>query len=91
VAEKRVGIRDLKNNLSKYLSEVKRGYTIVITEHGRPIGQIVPKDLPLEEKLRQLAEAGLVAWNGKPLEPMEPVAENSGDRQVSDLLIEMRE
>jgi prevent-host-death family protein len=91
VAEKRVGIRELKNNLSKYLREVKRGYTIVITEHGTPIGQIVPKDMPLEVKLRQLAEAGLVAWNGKQLEPVPPVAENSSDRQVSDLLIDMRE
>lgn len=40
----RVGIRDLKNNLSRYLREVKSGQSITITERGKPIGQIVLKN-----------------------------------------------
>ncbi|XDD45296.1 type II toxin-antitoxin system Phd/YefM family antitoxin [Leptospira sp. WS39.C2] len=37
---KSVGIRDLKNNLSKYLHLVKSGETIVITEHEQVIAEI---------------------------------------------------
>ncbi|EQA64370.1 type II toxin-antitoxin system Phd/YefM family antitoxin [Leptospira alexanderi] len=37
---KSVGIRDLKNNLSKYLHLVKAGETIVITEHEQVIAEI---------------------------------------------------
>jgi hypothetical protein len=37
---KSVGVRDLKNNLSKYLHLVKSGETIVITEHEQVIAEI---------------------------------------------------
>jgi hypothetical protein len=37
---KSVGIRDLKNNLSKYLHLVKAGETIIITEHEQVIAEI---------------------------------------------------
>ncbi|NBU98352.1 MAG: type II toxin-antitoxin system prevent-host-death family antitoxin [Spirochaetia bacterium] len=37
---KSVGIRELKNNLSKYLHLVKTGETIIITEHERVIAEI---------------------------------------------------
>ena len=38
-----VGIRDLKARLSEYLRQVKDGETVIITEHGRPIGRIIPE------------------------------------------------
>ena len=38
-----VGIRDLTARLSEYLRQVKAGETVIITEHGRPIGRIVPE------------------------------------------------
>ena len=44
----------------------------------------------LEEKLQALQDAGLAEWSGKKLQPREPVAENKGDRMVSDLLLEDR-
>ena len=40
--EMRVGIRELKSKLSEYMRRVKSGQTIVVTKHGKPIGQIVP-------------------------------------------------
>ena len=43
-----------------------------------------------EEKLQALQDAGLAEWSGKKLQPREPVAENKGDRMVSDLLLEDR-
>ncbi len=35
-----IGIRDLRNGLSRYLDLVKAGAEITVTEHGRPIARI---------------------------------------------------
>jgi len=39
---KRVGVRELRQNLSKYLDGVKAGDCIVVTEHGRDVAQLLP-------------------------------------------------
>jgi len=91
MAELEVGVRQLKNHLSRYLREVKRGRTVVITERGKPIGRIIPKGLPVADRIEALAKAGLVEWNGKRINPTEPVVVNRSSRLVSDILVEMRE
>lgn len=45
-----VGVIELKVRLSEYLCEIKRGNTIVITEHGKPVGRLVPSAQPLAER-----------------------------------------
>jgi prevent-host-death family protein len=40
--ENRVGIRELKQNASKVIQEVKEGEIITVTEHGVPVAKIVP-------------------------------------------------
>ncbi len=86
-----VGIRDLKARLSEYLRLVRRGQTILITDHGVAVGRILPVDQPLDERLRSLQEAGLLAWNGQALpERQSPVINRSG-RLASDLVSELRE
>ncbi len=37
-----VGIRDLKNNLSRHLERVKAGETITVTDRGKPVARIEP-------------------------------------------------
>jgi prevent-host-death family protein len=91
MSEITVGVRDLKARLSEYLRQVKQGQTVVITEHGRPVGRLLPADQTLAERLKSLQDAGIVAWNGRKLETISPVAVNRSDRQVSDILVEMRE
>lgn len=86
-----VGVRDLKARLSKYLRQVKQGQTIIITDRGVPIGQIAPLGRTVEERILALREAGLVAWNGRKLGLTVPGVVNRSDRQVSDILVEMRE
>jgi len=88
--EMRVGIRELKSKLSKYLRQVKSGQTIVVTRHGNPIGQIVPVNASIEARLHAMVTAGLAEWNGQKLEHYKPVAINRGKRQVSDLVVEDR-
>jgi prevent-host-death family protein len=89
--EMRVGTRELKSKLSEYMRRVKSGQTIVVTEHGKPIGQIVPVKASLEERMQAMVAAGLAEWNGQKLKPYKPVAVNHGDRQISDLVIEDRQ
>ena len=58
-----VGIRDAKIHLSKYVKMVQKGNEIILTDHGRPVGKIVPmatRDLPIEERVKQLEDNGLL-------------------------------
>jgi prevent-host-death family protein len=89
--EMRVGTRELKSKLSEYMRRVKSGQTIVVTEHGKPIGQIVPIKASLEERMQAMVVAGLVEWNGQKLLPYKPIAINRGEGQVSDLVVEDRQ
>lgn len=86
-----VGVRDLKARLSEYLRQVRQGRTIIITDHGRPVGRLSPVDQPLDERLKALQNAGIVAWNGRKLKPVTPAAVNRDEQQVADILVEMRE
>ena len=86
-----VGIRELKAHLSSYLRQVKSGASVVITEHGKPVGRIVPMSPSLETRLEELMEAGLATWSGQSLSPIAPVAHTRGKQMVSDLLLEDRE
>lgn len=37
-----VGIKELRDGLSRYLAEVREGRVITVTDHGRPVARIVP-------------------------------------------------
>ncbi len=88
--ETRVGTRELKSRLSEYLRRVKAGQTVVVTERGKVIGQIVPAAPTLEERLQALEAAGfLVRGKGK-LKPHRPKIINHTDRLISDIVIEDR-
>ncbi len=87
----RVGTRELKAKLSEYLRRVKAGETIIVTERGKTIGQIVPVKPTLEKKLKALADSGITEWNGEKYQPRKPRAENRGRKQVSDLVVEDRD
>ena len=91
MSEMNVGVRDLKTRLSEYLRQVKAGKTIVITEHGRPVGRIIPAAQSLDDRLQAMAQAGSIAWSGKKLARMRPIARVRGKRTVADLLVENRE
>ncbi|MFN3476951.1 MAG: type II toxin-antitoxin system Phd/YefM family antitoxin [Candidatus Methylomirabilales bacterium] len=88
--EVKIGIRELRAQLSRYLDQVKQGAVIVITEHGRPIARIVPEGQPHQIKMQELLAGGVLAWSGRPLRPAAPAALIHGRRTVADLLLEDR-
>lgn len=52
----RVGVRELRQNLSRYLVEVKRGESFVVTERGREVARLTPSGLSNSPLARLVAE-----------------------------------
>jgi prevent-host-death family protein len=52
----RVGIRELRQNLSRHLRKVERGATLEVTERGQPVALLTP--LPMGGSLDRLAALG---------------------------------
>ena len=45
-----VNIADLKNNLSRYLNEVKQGEEVLVRDRNTPVAQIVPISVATEDE-----------------------------------------
>jgi prevent-host-death family protein len=54
-----VGIRDLKNNLSRYLDRVQAGGEVIVTDRGRPVARLSSLDRPTD-RLADLIASGAV-------------------------------
>jgi prevent-host-death family protein len=91
MSETTVGIRELKNRLSEYLRRVKAGETVIITQRGKPVGQIMPIEADLTSRLRKMVDAGVVEWNGQPVPPYQSKAVNHSKQLLSDLVAQERE
>ena len=49
-----VGVRELRQNLSRYLARVKKGEALVVTERGREVARLVPSG-PTASRYAELA------------------------------------
>jgi prevent-host-death family protein len=88
----KIGVRELRQNASKYLERVKAGESIQITQRGKPIARIVPyrttseRDRLIEEGvLIRPRRAGNLLDLGPPL-PLKP-----GSRLPSEIVSELRD
>jgi prevent-host-death family protein len=81
-----VGVRALRNSLSRHLADVRSGHVLTVTDRGVPVAQIVPVGTPTA--LERLVEEGRVhpARVAKRRAP-KPVAVSG---LVSDLLSDQR-
>lgn len=81
-----IGIRELRDALSRHLADVRSGRTLTVTDHGRPIARIIPVQRPTRlEQLR--AEGRVVPGRRRKQASPEPVQAGG---TVSDLLDEHR-
>jgi len=81
-----IGVRELRDTLSRQLAAVRSGRTITVTDHGTPIARLVPVGRPT--RLEQLVAEGRVTAATKPKGPAPtPVAANG---TVSDLVGDQR-
>jgi prevent-host-death family protein len=87
----RVGIRELRQNLSVYLRRVAGGESLEVTEHGRPVALLGPIP-PESDPIARLAAEGRIAQRasgdlsglGPPLRVESPIS-------ISAALDEQRE
>ena len=85
-----VGIRELKNHLSRHLKRVRSGARLVVTERGRSIATISPVEArPDAAWAEALVEAGHAHWNGgKPTGSRRPG--KAAGRSISAVVLEQR-
>jgi prevent-host-death family protein len=81
-----VGVRELRDGLSRHLADVRAGHTVTVTDRGLPIARIVPVDRPT--RLEELRAEGKVhpARRTKKAAPAPLPIQGS----VSDLITEQR-
>jgi prevent-host-death family protein len=53
-----VGVRELRQNLSRYLADVKEGESFVVTERGREVARLSPSGPPDSPLARLVANRG---------------------------------
>ena len=85
-----VGVKELKNNLSRYLSQVKKGDDLLITERGRPVARIVredPKNVSVRVALRPLIEKGLITLPARMIDRQVPSPVQVAGKSVSEMVI----
>jgi prevent-host-death family protein len=86
----RVGVRELRQNLSVYLDRVKDGETLEVTEHGVPVAELRPRhEDPVSAIDRLIAEGRITPakYSHKDL-TLPPVMPG---RPTSEILQEMRD
>lgn len=85
-----VGVRELRQNLSRYLAEVKLGESFVVTDHGREVARLTPSG-PVDSPLARLvAERGATMPQGKLHEVIAPGPRPAGAPRVATVLDELR-
>jgi prevent-host-death family protein len=84
-----VGVRDLKNNLSRYLGQVEAGVEVVVTDRGRRVARLTAIDDVEGDKLAALIETALVRPPTSKVR-QRPVPLTS-DGSVSELVAEQRQ
>ena len=87
----RAGIRELRQNLSRYVDRVRTGETIDVTEHGRLVARLTPAS-DTRSEIAALEERGLVvrapSLDYASLAP--PRSRRAGERLPSELLADDR-
>jgi prevent-host-death family protein len=53
-----VGVRELRQNLSRYLEQVKHGEAFVVTERGREVARLLPSGPSVDPYARLVEEFG---------------------------------
>jgi prevent-host-death family protein len=63
------GIRELKNNLSRYIRRIEKGERVVVTAHGRVVAELVP---PAAGRTRRTTHFDRLIASGVITPPDEP-------------------
>ncbi len=86
-----VGIRELKENLGRYMNRVRTGEKITITDRKKAIAVLIPiEKKDGEEKIYRLIQQGIASWSGGRKPKGMAVRADSRGKSVSSAVIEDR-
>jgi prevent-host-death family protein len=85
-----VSVRELRQNLSVYLREVRRGKTLAVTSRGERVAVLAP--IGGGNRLERLTAEGRISAPGEPWLVPTPVRADVGGsaRRLTDALLEER-
>src|SRR2546422_9902596 len=89
----RVGSREFKNRLGRYLRAVRKGQTLLITDRGKPVARVSPYDqngdseLTFSELLKKLEAEGKIRLPKRQLGKFRAVP--SRGKPASQMIIEV--
>lgn len=83
-----IGVRELRQQASKFLRRVERGETIQVTDRGRPVALLTP--VPGGTAWEQLVAAGEVARSEGDVEELGPPLPSSVAELPSTVLARLR-
>lgn len=86
----RVGVRELRQNLSVYLRRVKAGETLEVTEQGTSVGLLTPLPAKRRTRLEQLVESGDAIAPSRTIGDL-PMPPRANGRPLSVVLQELRD
>lgn len=92
-----IGVRELRQNASKYLDRVKNGESIEVTERGVPVAMLGPVPAKTQSLYDQLvAEGRIIPAQGNLMEwlnenPPLPYPPDYTGPTLTEILLQMRE
>lgn len=87
---KRIGVRELRQNASRYLERVERGETLEVTSRGRPVAFLTPLPDRASARDRLIAEGKLIPARRRAA-ALGPPLEIQTEQPLSEALREERE
>ena len=88
----RIGVRELRQNASRYLKRVEAGETVEVTDRGRLVALLVPPSPAQTARERLIAQGRLIPGSGNGRLPARPLLEPpSGAPPSEDVISEMRD
>lgn len=81
-------MRELRNHLSRWLDEVKRGEEVLITERGKPVARLL--GIGAAGEIERLVQEGVIRRAKRRPEPASSKKRIRATGSVSDLVKEQR-
>lgn len=86
-----IGIRELRQNASRYIAMAKAGKRVPVTERGKLVAYLVPADEPTSTLQRMIAAGQVRPAVGSLRDHLPPPPAPPGTRPLSEVLQEMRD
>lgn len=85
-----IGIRELRQNASRYVNMARQGERVAVTDHGTLVAYLVPADEPTTVLARLAASGDYTPAAGDILDLL-PTPEAPGMRPLSEVVQELRD